>query len=88
MALLSCFVPAWLPASRFMPGSSNTQVATCSADRQVRMIDLDRSAAMPFVSHRSRVKALEVMSASCIISGGEGGRQIPEMSIIKLENEL
>ena len=61
-----------MPA-RFMPGSSNTQVATCSADRQVRMIDLDRNAAMPFVSHRSRVKALEVMSASCIISGGEGG---------------
>ncbi|GAX80027.1 hypothetical protein CEUSTIGMA_g7466.t1 [Chlamydomonas eustigma] len=59
--------------ARFMPDTSNKQIATCSGDRQVRIIDLNRLAVRPFVCHRSRVKALAPISNSCIISGGEDG---------------
>ena len=40
---------------------------------QVRIIDLNRNAAKPFLSHRSRVKTLAVMDGNCVISGGEDG---------------
>ena len=39
---------------------------------QVRIIDLNRQAAKTFISHRSRVKTLEIIDSNCIISGGEG----------------
>ncbi len=40
--------------------------------RQVRIIDLNRSAAKPLVCHRARVKALATINSFCILSGSEG----------------
>jgi hypothetical protein len=59
-------------ASQFLPDTGNSQIATCSADRQVRIVDLERLAVKPFVSHRSRVKSLAAISTQVILSGGEG----------------
>lgn len=41
------------------------------------MVDLEKSAVKPFVSHRSRVKALATINSFCIISGGEGASGKP-----------
>ena len=42
------------------------------------MVDLEKSAVKPFVSHRSRVKALATLNSFCIISGGEGASGKPQ----------
>ena len=59
-------------ATKFLPSQQNL-VATCSADRQVRLIDLESMRVKPYTAHQARVKALVAIGSDVLLSGGEDG---------------
>ncbi|PNH07294.1 WD and tetratricopeptide repeats protein 1 [Tetrabaena socialis] len=60
-------------AARFLTGSGGSKLVCCSTDRQVRLVDLHKQAARPFLCHRARVKALAVVSPDTFLSASEDG---------------
>jgi len=58
---------------RFLPETSDTQIVSCSADRQVRLIDLNKQAVRPFHCHHGRVKSVAAVGPDVFLSGGEDG---------------
>ncbi|KAK9829156.1 hypothetical protein WJX72_004226 [[Myrmecia] bisecta] len=60
-------------AAKFLPNTNDEHIITCSADRQVRLINLQKSAIRPFNVHRGKVKALAIMDQHVFLSGSEDG---------------
>ncbi|DBA77747.1 TPA: hypothetical protein ACH3X2_008439 [Trebouxia sp. C0005] len=59
--------------TKFMPNTGNEQIITSAADRQVRLVNLQRSAVKPYTFHHGRVKALVPLDPFMFISGSDDG---------------
>ncbi|DBB01012.1 TPA: hypothetical protein ACH3X1_000915 [Trebouxia sp. C0004] len=59
--------------TKFMPNTGNEQIITSAADRQVRLVNLHRSAVKPYTFHHGRVKALVPLDPFMFISGSDDG---------------
>jgi hypothetical protein len=57
----------------FLPGSGGGQLVTCSADKQVRLLDVARGASKPFGGHAGRVRAVAALEAATFVSSGDDG---------------
>lgn len=59
--------------SKFLPNTGNAQIITSAADRQIRLVDLERSAIKPYTFHHGKVKALVALDPCLFISGSDDG---------------
>eukprot|EP00873_Tetraselmis_striata_P007945 jgi/Tetstr1/428209/TSEL_018251.t1 len=58
----------------FMPDTADNYILSCSSDREIRLLNLQKQAVRPFRCHRDRVKAALPLSSFEFISAGDSGK--------------
>uniref|UniRef100_A0A061RZQ4 Nuclear receptor interaction protein n=1 Tax=Tetraselmis sp. GSL018 TaxID=582737 RepID=A0A061RZQ4_9CHLO len=59
--------------AKFLETTNSFNIATCGADKQVRVIDFSRNAVRPYHCHSGRVKCLAALSPNVFLSGADDG---------------
>eukprot|EP00887_Chlorella_sp_A99_P002952 scaffold24.g2952.t1 len=57
----------------FLPASDGNQVVSCSADKQVRLLNVVRGASRPYSLHKGRVRSLVALDPHVFLSASEDG---------------
>jgi len=59
---------------KFMPDTNDHYLLSCSADKEIRVVNLHKQAVRPFHCHHDRVKAVVPLSSFEFMSAGDSGK--------------